>query len=549
MFFRTFLFTISWVLGSALLAQGSTLKPGTSYLKSIKGIEGDLQLVTNGTTDASGKPVLIVMEGSAYKAVRLDASLKPAEELPLTAMVMMGGKWDAVTSLINDQGAHVLFVSNGKNSADYAIGHLNTQGPLTITDVQKLTSFPESNAFDPHTTTCKKTLPDLILFDNGAAYDQTERLVPSPDGKHYLLNHYTHEQKGPKKFWFACLDKDFKVEWSGAIDLPFADVQSDIHQIVLDNSGRVLLLTYVFACGDPERASDKLCHETHITVLSDHCSRMKDLLLEKDFVSSARILPKDNGKLMVAMRYGSLTGLPGLVLSIDSTIAKLKATPLVDQRVPTIRKSKLSVFGMPTLDQVKKPGTSRVVKVPDEIIDLLPAWSGGTLLLEGFRDPAMAIPVGDAIALRTLHGAIRATYFNAKDSMLWQQTVDRAFMTTAGEAYGSVSYKMKDDGLLLLFNHSPGGLSAINSTYSEEDVKKKKDKSPTIEPSEVHSAWISSDGKPAEERTLGKPEKGFTLCPMTMVAGTSGANAWIKGYDRGSLHQFVEFSPSSLSTK
>ena len=549
MLLRTSLFTLFLALGSALAAQETSLKPGISYPKSIKGFEGDLQLVTNGTADANGKPVLIVMEGSAYKAVRLDASLKPAEELLLTGLVLMGGKWDAVTSMINDQGLHVLFVSNGKKSADYAIGRLNTEGSLAITDVQKLTSFPESNVFDPKTTTCKKTLPDLILFDNGAAYDQTERLVPSPDGKHYLLNHYTHEEKGPKKFWFASLDNEFKVEWSGAIDLPYADVQSDIHQILLDNSGRVVLLTYVFACADPERASDKLCHETHITVLSDHGTRMKDLLLEKDFVSSARVLPKDNGKLMVAMRYGSLTGLPGLLLSIDSTIAKLKATPLADQRVPTIRKSKLSVFGMPATDQAKKPGTSRVVKVPDEIIELLPAWNGGTLLLEGFRDPAMSIPVGDAIALRTLHGALRATYLDAKDSIRWQQTIDRAFMTTAGEAYGSVSYKMKDDGLLLLFNHSPGGLNAINSTYGEEDVKKKKDKSPTVEPSEVHSAWISSDGKPAIERTLGKPEKGSTLCPMTTVIGADGAKAWFKGYDRVAQHQFVEFSPSSLSTK
>ena len=157
--------------------------------------------------------------------------------------------------------------------------------------------------------------------------------------------------------------------------------------------------------------------------------------------------------------------------------------------------------------------------------------------------------MADAIALRTLHGALRATYLDAKDSIRWQQTIDRAFMTTAGEAYGSVSYKMKDDGLLLLFNHSPGGLNAINSTYGEEDVKKKKDKSPTVEPSEVHSAWISSDGKPAIERTLGKPEKGSTLCPMTTVIGADGAKAWFKGYDRVAQHQFVEFSPSSLSTK
>jgi hypothetical protein len=539
-------FCLSAVLLFTLtVAQDGALSQGSIYPKTIKGLEGDLQLVTNGTADASGKPVLIVMEGSAYKAVRLDASLKPMEELSLTGQTFDAVKWDAVTSLLDDRGMHVLFVSNGKKNADYAMGRVNMDGALAITDFQKITSFPETNVFDPQTTTCKKTLPDLILFDNGAAYDQRERLVRSTDGTHFLLNHYTHKQKGPKKFWFAYLDRDFKMEWSGAVDLPFADSQSDVHQITLDDRGRIHLLVYVLACADPERAGDKLCHETHIVVLSEKGTRIKDLLLDKDFVASARLLPKPNGQLQVALRYGALTGLPGQFLTIDTAITKLKATPLVDQRVTAIRKTKLSVFGAPSMDAVKKPGTSRAVKVPDEIIDLIPAWTGGTLLLEGFRDAAMEIPVGNAVALRTLHGAVRATYFDAKDSIRWQQVVDRAFMTTAGEAYGSIAYQLSEEGILLVYNHSPGGLAAINSTYGEEDVKKKKDQPATVEPSELRSAWLSADGKPAVEHTLGKPEKGFTLCPMTLAMGAAG-NAWIKGYDRATQHSFVRFDPQTV---
>ena len=60
MLLRTSLFTLFLALGSALAAQETSLKPGISYPKSIKGFEGDLQLVTNGTAAANGKPVLIV---------------------------------------------------------------------------------------------------------------------------------------------------------------------------------------------------------------------------------------------------------------------------------------------------------------------------------------------------------------------------------------------------------------------------------------------------------------------------------------------------------
>lgn len=518
-------------------AQEATLRMGNAYAKAVKGLQGDLQLVTNGTTDAEARPVLMVMEGGGYKAVRLGNDLKPSEELALSQTID-GAKWEAITAVRDEAGLQILFVSNGKKNADYGVGSVSTSGSLAITGFHKVASFPQENKFDAQTTTCKKTLPDLILFDNGAAYDQSDRLVRSPDGQHYLLNHYTAKEKGPKRFWYAYLDKSFNVLWQGEARLPYEDVQSDIHQIALGNDGTIHLLTYVFGCGDPERASDKLCHETHITILRDQGARMKDLLLDKDFVASVRLMPKNNGQLLIAMRYGSLTGQPGWAITLDTAITKLKPTPLVDQRVPAVRKTKLAPFGMPP--QEKKPGSSRQVKVPDEVIEWLPAWNGGTLLLEGFRDPAMEIPVGDAVALRTLHGAVRATFFDAKDSLRWERTVERAFMTTAGEAYGSIGFKMEKDGLLLLYNQTPGGLAAMNGIYGEADVKKKSKDAPTIEPSVLRAAWIAPDGRPEVMKELARPEDGFTFCPMTAVFATQGDHFWLKAFDRGTQHRFGE---------
>lgn len=530
-----------------LAAQSPSLQQGTPFTRSVKGLTGDLHLTVNGTTDASGTPVVFAQEGSGYKAARLNSALQPAEELSLVQMPFDGMKWDAITSVNTASGMHVLFVSNTKKSADYGVGTLSTNGPLAITGFHKVATFPHPCPFDPGITTCKKTLPDLILFDNGAAYDQSERLVASPDGTHFLINHYTHDEKGNKKFWYACLDQDLNVQWQGEKELPFPDVNSDVHGIMLDNSGRILLLTYVFTCSDPSRASDKMCHETHLTVIANEGMRMKDLLVDKDFVSSARILPKDDGRILIALRYGALTGQPGALVGVDTAITKLKATPLVDQRVPTVHKSKLTVFGEPSVDQGKKPaGASRQQKVPDEIIDLVPAW-GGTLLIEGFRDPEMQVPMGDAIAIRQLHGALRVSFFDAKDSLRWQRTIDRTFMSTAGEAYGCAAFRVLPQGLLLLYNNTPGGLPAVNAAYADEgDGKKKKDKAPTVEASELRAALVSADGKLAGEGLIAEPQKGFTLCPMTALTTSDGAGAWVKAYDRGAQHMYVRFDPREV---
>ncbi len=114
-------------------------------------------------------------------------------------------------------------------------------------------------------------------------------------------------------------------------------------------------------------------------------------------------------------------------------------------------------------------------------------------------------------------------------------------MTTAGEAYGSAAFKLSPDGLLLVYNHTPGGLNAINASYdSMVDDKKKKDMSSVVEASELHMAFIPADGTAPKERTMGRPTSGFTICPMTMVIGRANDKAWIKAYDKGTQHQFVE---------
>ncbi len=538
---RTTLLLSSVAFACCSLAQDA-MRAGTAYAKTVKGLEGDVQLVANATTDENGTPVLFMMEGNGYKAVRLGADLKPGEELALNQQTFDGTKWDAASSIVVDDKLHILFVSNTKKTADYGIGRLNTEGALAIQDFHRVVTFDHPNVFDPSNTTCRKTLPDLILFDSGASYDQGDRIVASPDGKHFLVNHYTTAEKGKKKFWFACLDKSFQKEWSGSIELPYEDVNSDIHQIVLDNSGRIILLTYLF-CGDVARQGDKLCHETHLTVLKDQGTRMKDLMLDKDFVSSARVMPKDNGKILVAMRYGALTGIPGAVVSIDTAMAKLKATPVVDQRVPAIRKIKLTTFGMPDDGSGKKPTGSRAAKVPNEIIELMPAW-GGTLLLEGFRDQDLQVQMGDATAIRTLHGAIRATWLDATDSIRWQQTVDRTFMTTSGESYGSAAFKLLPEGVLLAFNDTPGGLAEINNSYADA-TGKKKDR-PPVEKSQLKLAMIAAKGDAPKTRTIGKSEGDFTICPMTMVRSRAGDKLWMKAYDRGTQHQFVVVDPRVL---
>ena len=413
-----------------------------------------------------------------------------------------------------------------------------------------MATFEGTNTYDPEVTTSRKSLPDFIIYDNGMAYDQQERIVRSPDGAHFLLNYYTRDTKGNKKLWYNCLDKNFKSEWAGVKDLPFPDLRSKVHQIALDNSGRILLLTYVFTCASEERMSDKQCHEMHLTAISAQGAKMKDMLIDKNFVSSARFCAMNDGKIMLGVRYGALTGEPGVLLQIDTAITKLKPTPLVDQRVATIRKVKLTTFGAPATDPKKKTTATRATaKVPDEVVDVLPAWDGGALLIEEFHDPEMQVSIGDGVAMRHLNGALRATYVDAHDSIRWQQTVDRSFMTTAGEPYESIGYALNDEGLLLFFNNTPGGLAAIIAPAEPEDDSKKKDKkdkAPMAEPSALHAAMISRDGKVIAEKSIALPPTGFTECPMSLVTNADHSAAWISAFDRDKSHTYIEVDTRAL---
>ncbi len=547
---RSLLITTSLLSVLCSFAQEPGVKPGKPFQKTIKGSSGgDLQFVIGGLAGTDGRAVLFVQEGLAHKLVRLDASLQPTDEVALSQIAFDGKKWDGITPIINGNEMHVLFVSNGKKSCDLAVANVELSGPLTVSTFQKVATFDQPFTFDPEIAISRKSLPDLIIYDNGAAYDHTDRVAVSPDGSHYLIDYCTRDTKGNKKFWYAVLNKDFTAAWSGVKDLPFPDSRSKIHQVMLDNNGRIILLTYVFTCASPEQMSDKQCHEMHLTVLDRKGEKMKDMLVDKDFVSSARACVLSDGGLMLGVRYGALTGQAGELLRIDTAITKLKNTPLVDQRVPAIHKVKLTTFGSPDADPKKKTSASRATaKTPDEIVDVLPAWDGGALLIEEFHDPEMQINVGDAIAMRHLNGAIRATYVDAHDSIRWQQTVDRAFMTTAGEAFESIGYSLNNDGLLIAYNTTPGGLAAINAPAEVEgDAKKsKKDKTPVAEPSALHVAMIGRDGKMILDKSVMIPPKGFTECPMSLVTNADHSAAWISSFDRDKSHNYLEVDPAVL---
>ncbi|HEX2616890.1 MAG TPA: hypothetical protein VHL57_05060, partial [Flavobacteriales bacterium] len=313
-----------------VIAQSPGVVEGPTFSSSAKTPTPDV--VVDGLRLPDGRSVLFVEDGIHHKLVRLDAALRPTDELSLHDVTFEAIKWQGVAPIVHDGQLHVLLLSGAKKAADYAIAAVDLNGALALSGFKRIASFEQPYLFDRAVVASRKTLPDLILFDNGIAYDERERIVRSPDGQHYLLNFYTREEKGNKQFHFAYLDASFDKLWGGKQDLPYVDIQSDVHQVEIDNTGNIFVLTYVFKCKAEAQASDKNCHETHLTVISQQGTTVKDLLVDKDFVSSARLRQTDDGKVMIAVRYGALTGLPGQVVVIDPTDAKLKATPLVDQR-------------------------------------------------------------------------------------------------------------------------------------------------------------------------------------------------------------------------
>ena len=331
-------------------AQSTLVQWGKPFSKALKGASGDIYTVVDGLFAKDGRHLLYVEEGLTPKVVRLDALLQPTEELVLKDHLIDGVKWTGVTAMVNDGGLRVLLVSAGKKGCEFGAGEVSAGSAPALSNFRKLTAFDMPYANHPSNTMVARPLPDPILFSKGLAYAQRERLIAAPDGEHYLLNHYTQDGKGNKRIGLAWLDKELTVLWQGTAELPYEDVKSSIHQITVGDDGTVRLLVYVFNCKGEEAMGDKNCHELHLTTITESGKTVSDALLEKDFVSSARILERGGGKVAVALRYGSLTGQPGLAITFDPTDPKLKPTPIATQRLPSIRKAKLTAYGDPAAD-------------------------------------------------------------------------------------------------------------------------------------------------------------------------------------------------------
>jgi hypothetical protein len=535
------------LLGASLLLTAQTgVQQGKPFSRVIKNAQGDLLTVVDGIVGADGRALLYVEEGTLHKVVRIDAQLQPTQELALKDQVFDGLKWNGLCPILRDGGMKVLFVSNQKKGAEFGIGTVLANGPVSISGFQRIASFDQPMSGDLSTTLARRPLPDPILFSRGLAFAQEERLVPSPDGQHFLLNLFSQNTKGNKRFWYACLDGSFAVEWSGVKELPYDDVQSTVHQVSLADNGDVHVVSYLFRCKGEENRSDKNCHEVHLSTLTDKGNTVKDLLVDKDFVSTVRLCERGGGRVSLAIRYGALTGLPGVLLTFDPKDAKLKPTPLVDQRIPGIRKVKLSPFG--AMEGDTKPSTARSAKVPNEIIELIPAWDGGTVLIETFLENNFELPIGEAIAIRHLSGAVRASCFDASDTLRWQHTADRAYMTTAGQAFESAGYALNDAGLTLVFGHTPKGLEGIlaSGNVPEEEAKDKKGKSAPAEPGVLKAVVLDRTGKVVNEGTALRPEAPFTACPMELLTDPTGHKALVRCFDRGAQYSYALIDLSAV---
>jgi hypothetical protein len=545
MLFRSSLLPTLLAATLSLSAQNG-VQQGKPFSRVIKNAQGDLLTVVDGLLDVDGRALLYVEEGLVHKVVRLDAQLQPTQELALKDQVFDGLKWNGICPMITGGEMKVLFASNQKKGVEFGIGAVNASGAVTITGFKRVATFDQPMSGDLSTTLSRRPLPDPILFSRGLAFAQQERLVASPDGQHFLLNLFSQDTKGNKRFWYACMGSDLSVQWSGMKELPYDDVQSTVHQVSLADNGDVHLITYVFKCKSEEQLSDKLCHEVHLTTLTDQGNTVKDLLLDKDFVSTVRLCERGSGKVSLAIRYGALTGLPGVLLTFDPKDAKLKPTPVVDQRIPGIRKVKLTTFG--AMEGDKKPSTARNAKVPNEIIDLLPAWDGGTVLVETFLENNFELPIGEAIAIRHLSGAVRASYFDASDTLRWNHVADRVYMTTAGQAFETAGIALEDHGLTLVFGHTPKGLDGILALGNapEEESKDKKAKGTHAEPGVLKAVMLDRTGKVVNEGTALRPEAPFVACPMELLTEPTGHKALVRCFDRGTQYSYALIDLSAV---
>jgi hypothetical protein len=540
------------VLISSSLTFGQTalVGEGKPFTRTFKNATGDQHQVIAGLIAPDGNALLYVVENGIHKVVRVDQQLQPSDELALQAIPFDGLLWNGVAPLVADGSMHCLLVSPGKRSADYAIGVVETRGAPALSGIRRIASSELPYLADPTYTLPRRPLPDPILSSKGLLFVEQERIIAAPDGEHFLLSNHTKDEKGAKHFWFAYLDKEFTVLWSGVKELPYADTKSRIHQLSLSNEGTIHVISYVFACASAEQMRDKLCHELHLTTLTDRGNTVTDVLIEKDFVSSARLCERDSGRVSVALRYGALTGQQGLVITFDPHEPKLKSTPVVDQRAYSIHKTKLVAYGsIDPSEQRKTP--SRTAKVPDEIVEIMPARNGGLLLVETFLDEGFQVPMDGAIAMRRLCGDIRVSFVAANDTVQWEQVLPRAFMTTAGRDYEGIHIQRTGDGLTLFFDHTPRGLEAIlrSGTRSPDamasDDKGKKDK--LLAPAEagvLKAVALDGSGGIVKNGTVLIGKEDLVPCPSSVIRDPRNGRYLVKSYDRNITYTYSTIDPS-----
>lgn len=525
------------------LGQAAKLQVGKSFSRVAKDANGDVYAVMGGVMVDDNQGLLYVEDNLVQKVVRIDGQMNPAEELVLKDHPFDAALWSGVAPFVVDGTLHCLLASNTKKTTDFAIAQVDSRGAPALGVIKRIASSGILFKNDPTNSLAYRPQPDPILFSKGLQYAHTERIIAAPDGEHFLLNNHTTDTKGNKQIWLAYLDKEFTELWSATATLPYSDIQSRIHQISLSNDGAVHLLTYVFPCETEAQKADKLCHELHLTTLTDRGKTIKDMLVEKDFVSSARLCERDGGRLSIALRYGSLTGQPGMVLTFDPLDPKIKPTPLVDQRIASIKKTKLMAYG--SIEVGAKKGTvSRTAKVPNEVVDLIAAWDG-LILVETFLETALEVPVGEAIAIRRMGGDVRTSYIAANDSIKWQHIAERAFMTTAGQSYDGVDVHLSANGLTLLYDHTPKGLDAIlqsgNTPVTEGEEKKgKKEKiAAPAESGVLKAITLDPRGTVVAEGTALIHPDGFMPCPFGSLESASGKVYIVKTFDRKNSYSFA----------
>ena len=534
------------IVAAQAYGQAAMEQVGPTFQRTSKNMTGDVFAVTAGVLVNDKEAVLYVEDDLTPKLVRVDQQMNIAEEVSLKDHSFDGLLWTSITPFIADGDLRCLIASNTKKTTEFAIGQVDTRGALALNTLRRVASSEILFKNDPANTLPYRPQPDPILFSQGLQYALNERIVAAADGEHYLINTFTTNGKGNKRFWYSYLDKEFTELWSGTAELPYPDEPSRIHQISLANDGTIHLMTYVFPCGAEERKADKLCHEVHLTTLTDRGKTVSDVLVDKDFVSSARMCERAEGRVSMAIRYGSLTGQPGVVVTFDPADPKLKTTPVVDQRIPSIHKTKLMAYGAIETG-AKKTTTSRNAKVPDEIVALLPGWNDGLVVVETFLETNYQIPMGDAIFIRRLAGDIRTSLIGTNDTIQWQHIAERAFMTTAGQSYDGVNVHLHDKGLTLLYDHTPRGLATIDRSGEVdapegEGKKGKKDKA--MAPAEsgvLRATTLDPRGNVVASGTALIHPDGLMPCPLGAVPGSDGTYI-VKTFDRSTGYGFVRIN-------